>query len=265
MNIFLRELKAHRRSLIFWSIAIFFMVVSSIGKFTAYAETGQSMNELLSQIPRSIKAVLGMGDFDLTKISGFYGMLYLYLLLMAAVHAALLGANIIAREETDKTTEFLMVKPVSREKIITAKLLAAFFNIVVFNLVTLIFSVTLMGKYTKGEDITGEIIILMAAMFILQLMFLVIGTAAAALSRRPASAASVATAILVVTFIISSAININSSLGFLKYITPFAYFKADRLLNGEGFDPVFLILSLLIITVLVLVTYAAYKKRDLKV
>lgn len=264
MNIFLRELKAHRKSLIIWSIAIFFMIVSSIGKFTAYAETGQSMNELLSQIPSSIKAVLGMGNFDLTKVSGFYGMLYLYLLLLATVHASLLGANIISKEERDKTTEFLLVKPVSRGKIITAKLLASLFNIVVFNLVTLIFSVALMGKYANGEDITSEICILMVGMFILQLMFLVIGTATAAVSRRPRSAPSVATAILLVTFIISSVINMSSNLEILKYITPFEYFKADKLLNG-GFEPVFLILSFVIIAALVFVTYASYKKRDLNV
>ncbi|AHF10435.1 ABC transporter permease subunit [Dehalobacter restrictus] len=265
MNIFLRELKAHRRSLIIWSIAIFLMIVSSVGKFTAYAETGQSMNALLSQIPSSIKAVLGMGDFDLTKVSGFYGMLYLYLLLLATVHASLLGANIISKEEQDKTTEFLLVKPVSRQKVITAKLLASLCNIIVFNLVTLIFSVVLMGKYAKGENLTGEISILMVGMFILQLMFLLIGTATAAVSRHPRSAASVATAILLVTFIISSAINMNSSLDRLKYITPFEYFKAERLLNGGGFEPVFLILSFVIIAVLVFVTYVAYQKRDLNV
>ena len=265
MNIFLRELKAHRKSLIIWSVAIFFMIVSSIGKFTAYAETGQSMNELLSQIPSSIKAVLGMGNFDLTKVSGFYGMLYLYLLLLAAVHASLLGANIISKEERDKTTEFLMVKPVSRTKIITAKLLAALFNISVFNLVTLILSVVLMGKYARGENITGEISILMVGMFILQLIFLVIGTATAAISRQPRSAPSIAAAILLVTFIISSAININRRLESLKYLTPFEYFRADKLLNGGGFEPVFLILSLVLIAGLVLVTYAAYKKRDLHV
>jgi len=265
MNIFFRELKAHRKSLIIWSMVMFFMIVSSIGKFTAYAATGQSMNKILSQIPSSIKAVLGMGGFDLTKISGFYGMLYLYLLLLATVHASLLGANIIAKEERDKTTEFLMVKPVSRGKVITAKLLAALFNIVVFNIVTLVFSITLLGKYANGEDITGEICILMAGMFILQMMFLVIGTAAAAVSRRTKSAASVATAILLVTFIISSVININSNLENLKYITPFEYFKAEKLLNGGGFEPIFLILSFVIIALLVFVTYASYKKRDLNV
>ncbi|MEN6488165.1 MAG: ABC transporter permease subunit, partial [Smithella sp.] len=233
--------------------------------FTAYAETGQSMNELLSQIPSSFKAVLGMGNFDLTKVSGFYGMLYLYLLLLATIHASLLGANIISKEERDKTAEFLMVKPVSRVKIITAKLLASLFNIVIFNFVTLFFSVALMDKYAEGESLTREICILMAGMFILQIMFLVIGTATAAMSRRPKSAGSVATAILLVTFIISSAINMNSDLESLKYITPFEYFKADKLLNGGGFEPVFLILSFVIIIGLVFVTYASYKKRDLHV
>jgi ABC-2 type transport system permease protein len=265
MNIFFRELKAHRRSLIIWSIAIFLMIVSSIGKFTAYAQTGQSMNELLSQIPDSIKAVLGMGSFDLTKVSGFYGMLYMYLLLLATVHAALLGANIISKEERDKTAEFLMVKPVSRVKIISEKLLAALFNVVVFNLVTLFFSVALMGKYAEGEDITGEICILMVGMFILQLMFLLIGTAAAAVSRRSRSAASVSAAILIITFVISSAVNINSSLEPLRFITPFEYFKAESLLNGEGFEPVFLIISFVIIAALAVATYTSYKKRDLKV
>lgn len=265
MNIFLRELKAYRKSIIIWSIIIFLMIVSSIGKFTAYAKTGQSMNELLSQIPSSIKAVLGMGNFDLTKASGFYGMLYLYLLLLAAVHASLLGANIISKEERDKTTEFLLVKPVSRAMVITAKFFASLFNIVIFNLVTLIFSVALMGRYAGGEDITSEICILMAGMFILQLMFLVVGTATASLSRRPRSAPSVTTAILLVTFILSSAININSGLENLKYITPFEYFKAEKLLNGEGFETPLLILSFLIIAALIYVTYAAYKKRDMNV
>lgn len=32
MNVFLRELKAYRKSLILWSIAIFFMIISAIVK-----------------------------------------------------------------------------------------------------------------------------------------------------------------------------------------------------------------------------------------
>ena len=63
--------------------------------------------------------LLGFSDLDLSKVSGYYGMLFIYLLLMATIHAAMLGATIIAKEERDKTSEFLFVKPVSRSKVIT--------------------------------------------------------------------------------------------------------------------------------------------------
>lgn len=265
MNIFLKELKMHGKSLIIWSIAMFLMILSSIGKFTAYAQTGQSMNELLIQIPSSIRAILGMGNFDLTKASGFYGMLYWYLLLLASIHATLLGANIISKEERDKTVEFLMVKPVSRARVITEKLLASLSNIIVLNLLTLFFSVLIMGPYAKGEHITSEICTLMLGMFILQLIFLLIGTAIAAANRQVSSTPSIATAILLVTFIIASIININHKLEILKYLTPFAYFKAERLLSGGRFEAVFLILSSLIIATLIFVTYISYQKRDLNV
>ena len=263
MNIFLRELKANRRSLIVWSIAILFMVLSSMSKYSAYSGSGQSMNELLSHIPKSLKAVMGMGNFDLTTVSGFYGMFYLYMLLMATIHASLLGANIISKEERDKTTEFLMTKPVSREKIITEKLLAALFNVIVFNIVTLVLSITIVGKYTNGESVTGEIFTLMVGMFILQLIFLFIGTGIAAASRRPKAAASAATIVLLVSFVLSSASSMNSKFEGLKYITPFKYFEAEKLLDGGGFEPAFLILSFGIIAVMVCATYVFYKKRDL--
>lgn len=265
MNIFIRELRAYRKSLIIWSVAVFFLIIGALGKFAAYNAAGQSMTELLSQIPKSIKSVLGMGNFDLTTIRGFYGMCFLYTVLMATIHASMLGAGIISKEERDKTTEFLMVKPVSRGKIITSKLLAALFNIAVFNIITLVISIALVANYSKGENITREICLFMGAMFILQLIFLTIGTGIAAASRRPKGAASIATAVLLGSFIISSIVGIYDKLDFLKYITPFKYFEAEKLLEKGGLDPVFVVLSAVIIAVMLYVTYVCYKKRDLNV
>lgn len=264
INVFVRELRAYRKSLILWCVAILFMVLAGMSKYSAYAGSGQSMNELLAQIPKSLKAVLGMGSFDLTKVSGFYGMFYLYMLLMATIHASMLGANIISKEERDKTTEFLMVKPVSRQSIITSKLLASLFNVVVFNIVTLVFSIAIVGKYANGESINGEIIKLMAGMFILQLIFLSIGTGIAAAGRHPKSAASIATAVLLGTFVLSSLIDMNSSLEGLKYITPFKYFEAETLMNS-GFQPAFVVLSIVVIAAMTCITYVFYRKRDLNV
>ncbi|OCA83254.1 ABC transporter [Bacillus sp. FJAT-27225] len=265
MNIFVRELKAHLKSLILWSIGMVFMVFSGMGKFSYYEGSGEAVNELISQIPKTLRTVLGFGDFDLTKATGFYGVLFLYLVIMATIHAAMLGANMISKEERDKTAEFLMVKPVSRNKIISMKLLAGLFNIVILNLVTLVSSLGIVGGYASGEEVSDEIGLLMAGLFFLQVMFIVIGSGIAALCKNPKSAASIATSILLGTFILSIIVDMDERVENLKYITPFKYFDAAQIVNGNGFESVFVVLSILIISLMLWITYTYYRKRDLKV
>ncbi len=265
MNIFLKEMKSHRKSLLFWSIGVFLMVASGMFKYESLSSSGQPMNEMLAGMPKSLLAVLGIGEFDISTASGYYGLLFIYLLLMATIHAAMLGATIIAKEEWDKTSEFLFVKPVSRNTIITAKLMAAFVNILIFNLVTLVSSILLVGKYSDGEVVTGDITITMAGMFILQILFMVIGSSLAAVRKKSKTAASLATGVLLLTYVLSVAIDLNENIEGLKYLTPFKYFEAKNVMFGNGFELSFVLLSTLLIAVLTVVTYVFFKKRDLNV
>lgn len=266
MNIFIVEMKAHRKSLIIWAFSILFMVGAGMGKYVGLSSAGQSMTDLFAQMPKSMKAVMGIGTFDLSKASGFYGMIFFYLLLMATVHAVMLGADIISKEERDKTAEFLLVKPISRNKVITSKLLAGLANIIIFNIITLVSSIIIVGKLSKGEAVSAEIIILMGGMFILQLMFMLIGTAIAAVGKNPKTAASISTAVLLITFIMSIAIDINSKIENLKYLTPFKYYEAkDLMVGGVGFQWSFVIISIIIISATLRITYVFYKKRDMSI
>jgi len=265
MNVFLREMKANLKSLIFWSLGMLFMIIGGMAKYATYVGSGQSITELISKIPGTLRAVLGFGNFDLTKASGFYGMLYLYLLVMTTIHAVMLGANIIAKEERDKVTEFLMVKPMSRSRILTAKLAAGLANIAMLNLVTMALSISIVGQYSQGESITGAILILMAGMFVLQVVFLFLGTGISAISRDPKISASIATTVLLVAYLISVAVDMSSSLDALRYLTPFKYFEAAPLLATGGFDAVYVVLSLGIIIVSGIATYFFYNRRDLSV
>ena len=265
MNIFIREMKDNRKSLILWSIGVLFMVMGGMAKYEAYANTGQSINDIIQQMPEGIRSILGFGTFDLTQAIGFYVMLSLYLMIMASIHAALIGAHIISKEEQDKTAEFLFVKPISRYRIITLKLLAALTNIIIFNLVTLFSSIFMVGYYSNGNQFIGDILYVMIGMFLLQIIYLLIGTGIAAISKNPKRAAALATGILLVTFILSMMIDINNKLQSIKFLTPFKYFEGKNLIFGDGFEPFYLILSFVIIAIFGTGTYVFYRKRDLNV
>ncbi|MGV2942048.1 ABC transporter permease subunit [Mesobacillus sp. LC4] len=265
MNLFKREMKANRKSLIIWCIGVVFMVASGMAKYSSLEGTGQSMNALMADMPKSLQAIMGTGSLDLSTAIGYFGVLFLYLAVMGAIHAAMLGSNILAKEERDKTVEFLLVKPLSRTKIITSKLLAALVNIIIFNLVTFASSVGMVQKYAGGEDIIGDIILLMVGMFILQLIFLVIGTAIAAVLKNAKKATSLATGILLLLFILSVAVDLSEKLEGLKFLTPFKYYDAKLVLDEGGFDPLYLGLSFLLLAGLTIVTFVFYRKKDMNI
>jgi len=266
MNVFIRELKVNRYPLLAWSVGVVLLIYSGMLKFAGYQSSGQSINQILDQLPKSVQAILGLNvGIDLSSAKGFYAILFFYIILVATIHSSLLGAGIISKEERDRTSEFLFVKPIPRAKVLTAKLLAAFCNILVLNLVTLVSSVCLVAIYNKGASATHDIILLMAGMFFLQLIFLSLGAAIAGISIKPKGSASIASAILLFTFLLSIFIDFYSKLENLKYLTPFKYFDAKSVLTSGKLDPFYLVLSAIIAVVLVATTYLFYTKRDLDV
>ncbi|MDO8848808.1 MAG: ABC transporter permease subunit [Coriobacteriia bacterium] len=265
MNVFLREMKAHRWGLLFWSLGMVMMIYSGMAKYGAYEAAGQSVTAILDQIPGTVQAVFGMTGFDLTTAAGFFGMLFLYLAVMGAVHAALLGAHLIAKEERDHTSEFLYAKPASRSRVLSGKLLAGLANLVVLNLVTAVSSFYFVDFFNKDAPFGSDIVLLMIGLFFLQVIFFAIGAAVAGSSRKPKTAASRATSIMFGTFLLFYVVNLNADLDFLKYLTPFKYFEAGNLMTDGALDPVFVGLSVVIIVAAIVGTYRFYNARDLSI
>mgnify|MGYP000882743856 CR=1 FL=1 len=65
---------------------MFLLVVSGMSKYTAYSSSGTN-NEVFNKMPHTMKAILGIGSFDVTTISGFFALMFLYIELTAAIHA----------------------------------------------------------------------------------------------------------------------------------------------------------------------------------
>jgi len=264
MNIFVRELKANRKALIIWSLCMFLLVLSGMAKYTAYSVGGDA-GDVFADMPHTIKALLGMGSFDVTTMSGYFAMLFLYIELIVAIHAILLGAGIIAKEEHDKTTEFLMIKPISRTTVITAKLAAALFNIVVINIVTLVSSLVMVSAYNKGDDISGEIVTFYLSMFLVQLIFLSLGAAVAAFMRNPKGSGSLASGLLLIAFVVSKITDLTDKVDFLNLLSPFKYYSYEDIVEGKGLGFGIVILSILLVAAFSAATYFFYRKRDLNI
>ncbi|MEN6391799.1 MAG: ABC transporter permease subunit [Syntrophomonas sp.] len=265
MNIVIRELKANLKPLLIWCGSMVFLIYGGMIKYSGIAGAGQEARKLFDQFPGAFKQVLGLGELDITTAAGFYALFYIYFLVLAGVHAVMLGTVIISKEERDKTADFIFVKPVPRHQIVTAKLAAVLTNLLVLNLTTLLASVVFVNMYNQGASISSKIALLMVFLFIIQLLFAALGALVAAASKTSKRAASISTLILFSTFLLSAAIDLYPKIDFLKFFTPFKYFSAAEIITRGSYQPWMLVLSLLLIGIFVYLTYRMVERRDLVV
>lgn len=262
MNIFLRELKANLKSLLVWSVILTLLIMIAVAKFSAFAGDPK-MLAMLDSMPPALLEVFNMRAFNLTTLSGFYGIMYIYFALMGAIAAAMWGSDIISKEERDKTVEFSLVLPVSRSKVITAKALAALVNCIAFVLITWGVSLVAVRSYNPDQAFHEFLALEMQAMLVIELIFLAIGLLLGCAMKQYKRSSSTAVAIILTTYFMAIMSGMQEKLDFLKYFTPFKYFDAGELFRTGKMDGTYLIISAAIIVVSVAVAYWVYKKRDL--
>lgn len=264
MNLFLRELKSYKKSLFFWCLGMLALVASGMAKYASLKGDSHAVTKLMEQFPQSIQTIFGLTGFDLTKASGYYGVLFMYFALAVTVHTVLLGVGILSKEEIDRTSEFLLVKPISRNQVVLNKMLAGLFNVLVLNIVTLLASIYFVNYFASGESFLADILTLMGGLMFLQLFFFFLGITVAAICKKPKKSGSIATSVLLLAFIMTFFVNINQNLDWLKYFTPYKYFEArDIMMNGLNL--MYCLVFFIAISLMVVVTFRTYNSRDLDV
>ena len=248
MNIFKRELKANFRSLLIWSGVIVLFIILGVSKFSAYYNN-PDMLSVLNSLPQAVLSILNTQAFNLTTVTGFFGIMFSYFALVLCIAAAMWGSDIIAKEQRDKTVEFSLTLPVARSRVVFAKTLAALMNCIGLLLITWGFSALSARSYQPDGEFYRFLALSMLALFIMQLVFLAIGVLLGCALKRYKMASSATLFLLLGTYFLSVITTLNHSLDFLKVLSPFRYFDPAVLLHQSSINFGFVLLSAAIIVV----------------
>ncbi len=262
MHIFIRELKANLRSLLIWAVIIVLFIWIAMTKFSAYANNPE-MLKILDNMPPALLEAFQMNAFNLTTVTGFFGVCFTYFALLSTVFAAMLGSDIISKEERDKTVEFTLTLPVPRWKLVTAKIMAAVVHSIGFLLIIWGVSLISVIPYHPDHEFYKFVALCMLALVIMQFTFLAVGIFLGCALKQYKRAGSIAVSLLLATYFMSIISGLDKKLDFLKYFSPFKYFNPAKLLNEAHLDLLYVWISLGIIAVCIAAGYITYNKRDL--
>lgn len=263
MNLFWWEMKSNLKALLLWSASIIFLIISAMSEFSAYYNNPE-MTKIFEAMPKAIVEALNMNAVNLTTVSGYYTIIVTYFFVMLGIHAAILGSQIISKEERDKTVEYLFTMPISREKVVAIKLAAAIINIITLLLVTNIAFILVALNYEVSGDFLKYVLRSDVALILVQLIFLSMGMLLAGFLKRHKLSDRLSIVIVFITYLLSILMGITDKLDTFKFMTPYKYFDMVKILHGENVSGTYLYVSIAAIVIGLALTFYVYPRRDLR-
>lgn len=261
MTLTKHELKQGWKSLLIWTISIGFFVSICIFMYPEMESEMESVNDMFSSMG-SFTAAFGMDRLNFGTLIGFYAVECGNILgIGGSFFAALLGISALAKEEKERTAEFLLTHPVSRTRIISEKLVAVIQQIVVSNIVILFLSIASITFI--GEDIPWqELLLLHTAYFFVQIELTGICFGISAFLKH--GGLGIGLGLATVMYFLNLVANISDSAGFLKYITPFGYAEGADIIADLHLDVSKILPGMCFAIVAVLLAYWKYGRKDIQ-
>ena len=261
MTLMKHEMRQGKISLLVWTISIAFLIAMCIMLFPEMKGEMDSVSKLFASMG-SFSSAFGMDKVNFGTLLGFYVVECGNILgLGGAFFASLCAVTILAKEEKDRTAEFLLTHPVSRARIVGEKFCAVFLQIVLMNLI--VFAVSVSSVAFIGEDIPWkELGLLHLAYFLLQIELAGICFGISAFLRRGSMGIGLGIAVLM--YFLKLIANISDSAKFLKYITPFGYAEGADIVKNSCLNKTMVFVGMLLCVLGIAVAFYKYNRKDIQ-
>ena len=264
MNIIKKDLKVNLKSIIIWTIASSLMSFISVVVYDSTVATAAAQwADMVKTLPKTLLDAFNITDKAFESILGFYAVKgYTYVALLIAIFASTLGIKLINKEESDKTTEFILSKPISRKKYITDKIITLIIAITIVNLfVTILLALGIIIGSKATFDVNG-FMSYSVAMYLITITFGLLSFMVATILKRVKNLSGIAIGIVLLSFFITIIANMSSTFTNIKYISLFNYIEPYRLLE-HGLEIIPLLIFILLSIIATVISYISYMRKDI--
>lgn len=262
MMIFWKDLKLTRKGLYIWMAVMILTAGMGAAEYPMMSENINSIASSLQIMPKIVRIMFGVEGLTFKESIDYYIAMYFWYCLIAFTHAAYVGATIIAKEERDKTSEFLFTKPNKRSEIVTAKVFVGVFHVLCMAIVTWLSTIFTLLPLFEGESIIGAVSITVSTMFMAQLVFFGLGLLCTSFFKKYKIGLSVSMLIVLGSFAIAVILEYFGIVDYLNILSPFRYFPVKEVIS-EGISLIYVFIAALIMAISIYLAYDFYDKKDL--
>jgi ABC-2 type transport system permease protein len=263
-NLFTKELKRNRKNLITWTAIVIGFTLMVLSIFPFMKEMGQDMAELMDKMPAEIGKAFGMDSNTWSNILGFYSTYYgVYIVVLMSIYTASTGANILSKEERERTAEFLMTKPITRWEIFKTKMMSLLsLSVIIYiaQTLTAIVGLLLFGDMSFEWEI---FFIMQASGFFLMLLFTACGVLLSMFLTPKKNFMGMVVGLTFGTYFLNAIGKSTTQTEFLSYFSPFHYFDFTIFDPNYSFNYIGALVVMAVVGGMIYLAFNTYKKKDI--
>lgn len=259
-----REMQVNLKSFIVWTsiLIIIFALVFAIYPSIMDNENIAMMEEFMNLFPEEI---IKMFNMDISSLSSAYGWFktegLIFILLIIGVYAATLGSNILLKEESDKTIEYLASKPIRRNEIITSKILCGLFYISL--MIILLFLFNFIGLSLIEDFDIKSFILLSLSPFLIALPIFFICMFISTFFNKTKKTFGIAIGLVFISYFFMILSNLNENTEVFKYFSLYTLADSRKIILNNRIPIINVLIFFIIIIVFVLGIYHKYNRKEL--
>ena len=259
-----KEFKNNLKSFIIWLsvLIIMFLVVFLVYPYIITDDTMASMDELMKVFPEDVLKAFNM---DMTSISTAYGWLksegFMFVLLITGIYSSMLGSNILLKEESDKTIEYLNSLPIKRSKIITNKIIVSVTYIILMIVLLGIFNY--IALTISGDFDTKQYLLLSVTPILIALPLFAINMFISTFMHKTKKTIGISLGLVFIFYLFNVLSEISTNVEFLKYFSIYTLADTRNVITNIAINPTMVIISLCVTIIFVVGTYIRYNKKEL--
>ena len=261
---FKREMKINLKSIIIWTSILIglFLVVFLMYPSIIDSENMQMMDEMMAMFPEEVIKAFNM---DISSIDTAFGWLktegFVFVLLITGIYSGILGSNILLKEESDKTIEYLNSVPVSRKKIVANKILCGVLYIILMIVTVGLFNfigLSLSGDFDKKSYLLLSITPIFSSIVIFAVCLFL-----STFTHKTKKTLGISLGIVFASYFLKIISEMGKSTEFLKYISIFTLADIRNVIVNVSINPLMVVLSVVISIAFMVLTMRHYERKEL--
>ena len=259
-----RELKINLKSFLIWTgiLILLFLAVFLVYPSIMNSDNAKMMDEMMAMFPEELLKAFNM---DISSMDTAFGWLksegFIFVLLITGIYSAILGSNIVLKEESDKTIEYLNSLPITRKTILSKKIICALIYII--SMIVAIGVFNYIGLELSGDFDKKQYLMLSVTPLFVALPLFAINLFISTFLNKTKKTFGISLGIAFGSYLLQILSEMNEVTEFFKYFTVYTLADVRNVIIDVTINPVMIVISAAITIFFILASYVRYEKKEL--